>query len=84
LRRTDEYLLALTVLYTLTTVWLIAAGEARLDLYISLYILEYFILRAVYHPQPMRAQRALDALGYLLLAVFLAIVAIRVAEILGA
>ena len=56
---------------------LLAVGERRLDVYISIYILEYFVLSAVL------GVRLSWLLSLALMAVFLAIVAYRVSMILA-
>jgi len=61
-----------------TVAILSALGEARLDVYVSMYTLEYFVARAVLRPR----RRFFDVLGLLLLTVFSIIVGIRVWEIL--
>jgi hypothetical protein len=61
-----------------TVAILSALGEARLDVYVSMYTLEYFVAKAVLRPR----RRFVDALGLLLLTAFLIIVGVRVWEIL--
>jgi membrane-associated protease RseP (regulator of RpoE activity) len=66
----------------LTTSALSALGESRLDLYISVYILEYFVITLLHSPLNPRTQRVLNVFGYGLFAVFMIIVALKVLEIL--
>jgi hypothetical protein len=61
-----------------TVAILSALGEARLDVYVSMYTLEYFVAKAVLRPR----RRFFDVLGLLLLTVFSIIVGVRVWEIL--
>jgi hypothetical protein len=61
-----------------TVAILSALGEARLDVYVSMYTLEYFVAKAVLRPR----RRFVDALGLLLLTAFLITVGVRVWEIL--
>jgi hypothetical protein len=61
-----------------TVAILSALGEARLDVYVSMYTLEYFVAKAVLRPR----RRFVDALGLLLLTAFSITVGIRVWEIL--
>lgn len=82
MRVSERYLLLLTVIYMLTTVSLSAYGETRLDLYISLHILEYFVFTLLHSPFNPRTQKVLDVVGYVLFAVFVIIVTSRVMEIL--
>jgi hypothetical protein len=75
-------LFSLAIVYTLTTAALSALGESRLDLYVSLYILEFFVIMLLHSPLNPRTQRVLNVFGYGLFAVFAAIVALKVLEIL--
>jgi membrane-associated protease RseP (regulator of RpoE activity) len=82
LRLAERYLISLATVYMVTTAALSAFNESRLDLYVSLYILEYFVATLLHSPLNPRAQKVLNALGYALFAVFMAIVALKVLEIL--
>lgn len=66
----------------LTTVALSTYGPSGLDLYVSLYILEYFILTLLHSPFNLRAQKIIDTTGYVLFAIFVIIVTLKVLEIL--
>ncbi|MEM2153001.1 MAG: hypothetical protein QXI27_04410 [Nitrososphaerota archaeon] len=68
----------LAIMIIVTVVALAAIGEMRLDVYISLFTLEYFVGIAVLRPR----RRAQDFLAIALLIIFLVIVGIRVAEII--
>lgn len=70
--------LVLAALIVLTVAILAALGERRLDVYVSIFTLEYFIVLAVLRPR----RRTRDILAFVLLAVFSFIVGVRVAEIL--
>jgi hypothetical protein len=61
-----------------TAVILSGLGEMRLDVYISMYTLEYFVAKAVLRPR----RRFLDILGLALLLIFSIIVCFRIWEIL--
>jgi hypothetical protein len=65
-----------------TTVSLSFYGGSSLDLYVSLYIVEYFILTLLHSPFKPRAQKMVNFLSYGLFAVFIVIVALKVLEIL--
>ncbi len=82
MRIPERYVISLTLAYTLTTVALSAYQESRLDLYVSLYIVEYFILTLLHSPFNPRAQKILDIAGYVFFTVFIFIVAMKVLEIL--
>ena len=66
----------------LTTVTFSMYSQSGLDLYVSLYILEYFILTLLHSPFNPRAQKTIDITGYILFATFLIIVALKVLEML--
>jgi hypothetical protein len=53
-------------------------GERRLDLYVSMYTLEYFVAKAILRPR----RRFFDVLGLVLFITFSAIVSLKVWEIL--
>jgi hypothetical protein len=79
----NRYLATLALLFTATTVLLAAYSQHKLDLYFSLYLLEYLaatLIFAYLHPQ---AHRLLGFLGYFLSAGFMVIVAMKVFEILA-
>ena len=63
---------------TLTVPILGALGETRLDAYVSIFTLEYFIATAILRPR----RRIKDILALILLIIFFFIVGVRVAEIL--
>jgi membrane-associated protease RseP (regulator of RpoE activity) len=66
----------------LTTAVFSVYGENRLDLYVSVYILEYFILTLLHSPFNPRTQKIIDITGYVLFAIFIIIVTLKVLEIL--
>lgn len=59
-------------------------SASTLDLYISVFTVEYFILTLLHSPMNPKTQRVTNFLGYGLFGVFLLIVAFKVLEILGA
>jgi hypothetical protein len=61
-----------------TVVALSAFKETRLDLYLSLFAMEYFVASAVFRPR----RRFIDIVGVALFLVFCVIVAEKVAIIL--
>jgi len=70
--------LALLVALTVPSLW--ALGEARFDVYVSLYTLEYLVVKAILRPK--RVCR--DYLAVALLAVFIYFAARRILEVLVA
>lgn len=84
MRVPERYLLSLTVTFSVTTVLLSFYSSSTLDLYLSVYTVEYFILTLLNSPLKPKTQRITNFLGYGLFVVFIAIVALKVFEILGA
>lgn len=73
----------MTVCYTLTTFALSFYSGSGLDLYISVFIVEYFILTLLHSPLNPKTQKVTNLVGYALFGVFVVIVAFKVLEILG-
>ncbi len=63
-----------------TVTILSSLGEARLDVYVSMYTLEYFVAKAILRPR----RRMLDLLALALFTIFTVIVSLRVWEIIMA
>jgi len=82
MRLSDRYLISLTLAYALTTVSLSSYDENRLDLYVSLYILEYFLLTLAHLPFNPKTAKTLHAIGYVLFVLFIIIIGHKVIEIL--
>lgn len=82
MRLNERYIFSMAVAYSLTTAILAAFNEDRLDLYLSVYIIEYFILTLLHSPLKPKTSRMLDATGYILFAIFVVIVAMDVWKIL--
>ena len=75
--------LTLSTLIMATVASLSALGEPRLDVYMSLFTLEYLVALALFSPFNPRSQRALNAMGAALFIAFCYFVAMRVLEVLG-
>ncbi len=71
-------LLALFIVITIPS--LLALGESRVDVYVSLFTLEYFILVSVLRPRRITGK---DYLGIALFMIFIVIVAYRVMQVLS-
>jgi hypothetical protein len=84
LRIPERYLLSLTICYAVTTFALSLYSAGTLDLYVSVFIVEYFILTLLHSPLNPKTQKATNIVGYALFGVFVLIVALKVLEILGA
>lgn len=78
----NSFILILGAILLLTTVILSIGGEKRLDLYFSIYLVEYLTLSLLFVHLNPRARRVLNILLYILLPGFALIVALKVAEIL--
>jgi hypothetical protein len=82
LRISERYVFSLALAYMFTTFSLSFYGGSTLDLYVSLYIVEFFILTLLHSPFNPRAQKMVNVLSYALFAVFILVVAMKVLEIL--
>ncbi|MEM2165033.1 MAG: hypothetical protein QXH09_05015 [Candidatus Bathyarchaeia archaeon] len=78
--RSLAFNIVLAILTTITVPILSALHEYRLDVYISMYTLEYYLCLALFRP---RRILRLDPIAAILLAVFSIIVVLRVMEVLG-
>lgn len=68
----------------IATTILILLGETRIDVYLSIYILEYYICRALITSGSIgEGAKLLKLLDYIFFIVFIIIVSIRVLEILA-
>ncbi len=59
-------------------------AASTLDLYVSVYIVEYFILTLLHSPLNSETQKVTNLVGYGLFGVFALIVGLKVIDILGA
>uniref|UniRef100_A0A7C3ETB1 Uncharacterized protein n=1 Tax=Candidatus Methanomethylicus mesodigestus TaxID=1867258 RepID=A0A7C3ETB1_9CREN len=65
--------------FIFATVWALSSlGEGRIDVYVSMFALEYFVCLAVFRPR----RRCFDFPAALLFGAFALIVSLRVIEIL--
>lgn len=79
----ELYVLVYSVLVSLTSIVLILLNEVRVDVYISLYILEYYVLRALIAPIPEKVSKKLRVTDIGFIILFSVIVGYRVLEILA-
>lgn len=82
LKSSERYIVSLTSTYALTTFALSFFTASGLDLFVSLYIVEYFVLTLLHSPFNPRAQKTINLIGYALFGVFMVIVALKVLQIL--
>jgi hypothetical protein len=74
------YIISLATLVGISTVSLAAIGQTGLDVYVSVFVIIYFAMSAIFSP---RRRVRFDFLGLALFCIFAIIVAFRVASILG-
>ena len=82
MRLYNRYLASLALLFTTTTFLLAVDSQQKLDLYFSVYLIEYLAATLVFAYLHPRARRFLNFMGYVLFGGFLAIVAMKVLQIL--
>jgi len=75
-------ILLMSIMFTATVVIFSALGEDRLDLYVSMFTLEYFVSIALHGAFKPKVGLYMNIIGYFLLAVFSLIVVGRVIEVL--
>lgn len=78
----DRYLVTLALLFSGTTVLLATYNQQQIDLYFSLYLIEYLATTLVFAYVHPRARRLLNFMGYILFVGFLGIVGMKVGAIL--
>ena len=78
----DRYILILASILLATTVIMAAAGEVRLDIYFSVYLMETLTLTELYTYLNPKAKRGLKAVNYVLFAGFLFIVSAEIMKLL--
>ena len=72
------YLTTLALLITITVSVLSALSESRLDVYVSVMTLAYFVATAIFRPR----KRTWDFLALALLTAFAYVVAVKILEII--
>ena len=82
MRLYNRYLIVLSLVFTLSTTILASYGQNHLDAYFTAYVIEYLIVTLLFVYLDPRAKRLLDGLGYVLFGGFLAIVLVKVIDIL--
>jgi len=75
--------LSVAVTYSLTTFAISFYPASELDLYVSSYIVEFFILTVLHSPFNSKTQRIVNFTGYGLFGVFAVIIALKVLQILA-
>ena len=83
MRAFNKYFISLTILFLVTTVALAVAGEDRLDLYASAYVIEYLVVTLFFTHLNPAARRGLNIISLVLLLGFGVIVLNRVLDIVA-
>jgi hypothetical protein len=79
----NSYILIVAGLLLLTTVILTAIGQAALDVYYTIYILEALVVTELYVYFNPKARRGLSLVSAILFGGFLFVVSLEVIRILG-
>jgi hypothetical protein len=82
LKIAERYIFSLAITYALTTFALSFYIASGLDLFVSMYIVEYFVLTLLHSPFNTKTQKTTNLIGYFLFGIFIIIVALKVLEIL--
>lgn len=81
IKRVELFVLIYTLLFSLITPFIYVLGEQRVDAYVAVNILAYFISYTIIRPVPT-SSHAVKALNATLLLMFALVVAMRVYEVL--
>lgn len=77
----NRYIIWLTLLFTVTTV-VLSTSNHGLDVYFSVYLIEYLAVTLLFSRLSSSALAGLNRIGYLLFLGFLFLVVAKVAEII--
>lgn len=83
MRSLDVFILTYSALSFSTIVLLSLLGVNRIDIYVALFAIEFFVASIITSPSSPLESRRKTLMGILLLAVFVGVVIWRVLEILG-
>ncbi len=83
MRIQDRYMLSLAATYTATN-FILSFYATTLDLYASVFIVEYFIVTLLHSPLNPKTQKITNRHSYILFSVFHVIVTLKVLQIIGA
>ena len=82
MRNTDIFLLTYSALVFSTVIVLGLLGVDRIDVYVALFIIEFFVISELTLPLGPPGSRRKTIIGILMLAIFSGIIVERIAEIL--
>jgi len=83
MRSLDVFILTYSALSFSTIVLLSLLGVNRIDIYVALFAIEFFVASIITSPSSPLESRRKTIMGILLLAVFVGVVIWRILEILG-
>lgn len=83
LKTNERYLLSLTITFAFTTFAISFYTANTLDLYASVYIIEYFIVSLLHSPLNPKSQKITNLTSYALFGAFILIVSMKVLQVLG-
>ncbi len=81
MRPYNRYLIAQSVVLSLSTTVLAAYDVRQLDVYFSVYVIESLVMTLLFGYLHPRASRVLNGISYMLVVGFLLVVAIKAAAI---
>ena len=76
----NRYVVTVAVVLLVTTLLLIIAGQAKLDLYFSIYVIEALIVTELFIYFSKKSRRALNIIGIILFGSFAFIFCLQVLE----
>jgi hypothetical protein len=79
----NNYILITAVALLLTTVLLVAIGQNAIDVYVTIYLIETFVITELYVYFSVKARRELAFIGVILFGILLLVVALEVVELLA-
>jgi len=79
----EKFLIRLAAGIFIALVTLILVGEKRVDVYIAVFILIYFIFLALYSPLPKEVEKGMNIISKILITIFIIIVSFRILEIIA-
>ena len=82
MRSLDVFILTYSALSFSTIVLLSLLGEERIDIYVALFAIEFFVASIITSPSSRLESRRKTIMGIVLLAVFVGVVIWRILEIL--
>ena len=76
----NRYVVTVAVVLLVTTLLLIIAGQAKLDLYFSIYVIEALIVTELFIYFSKKSRRALNIIGIILFGSFAFVFCLQVLE----